>query len=690
MKYVSKENLEQYDSLIKQYIQDKANDVELLAYGVEWDSTVANPEVTRIGNPLLHKQLPIQSAMRGCICQDDKIMYYLNPDNWYLKESDNKEFSGTASWALRQDIAVGTKGDTVRAKKFDLVLGFDGYTIDSSNFDTKLIPDPGQYIMIYKPENPNIYAVYITYETVSYYETGKLRFPESLEVFNNGLEIGNDGTAVTIVFGANHSGYDGTVQVEIPEWYLWSEVDGNKRRVWCSLNKVVPYAQKIPHMLMDAHRNTVLRSTTTGMGYLDTLPANSAICVTNYQPYCRGGKNESAYDSKLYTVPEQSDLGKPVTSISRATNRTACINANREPLCYEYYKAVFYWLYTIEYANRHCQDSYKAELTADGYRQGGLGAGSTTLNYYGMWAPWSRLGPISSCGVGNSLGNNTGLIRRPEQYGYARSTNIKLVDATRINGTYTKNAENNSITYTNIESHKGLALFTYYPQHAYGEYKYTISGLQEGQEIYFGDSTTIFATATQNGEITVNWTGQDFRRIHANFSGACNITITNTVVPKDMEFKFRVLPINIPRWRGFDDPFGNIFTALDGIIVKQPSVDSEIKEVYTTTNPEDFGDTEEHIKKMQLVGKQIRKDGYISDFDLRETAQIIPSEVGVSQTECMCDYAYTGDNNTSLRLVLVGGSADSGGLAGLSFFHSSNGVTFSRPSVGGRSLKVLK
>lgn len=323
MKYVSKENLEQYDSLIKQYIQDKANDVELLAYGVEWDSTVANPEVTRIGNPLLHKQLPIQSAMRGCICQDDKIMYYLNPDNWYLKESDNKEFSGTASWALRQDIAVGTKGDTVRAKKFDLVLGFDGYTIDSSSFDTKLIPDPGQYIMIYKPENPNIYAVYITYETVSYYETGKLRFPESLEVFNNGLEI-EDGTAVTIVFGANHSGYDGTVQVEIPEWYLWSEVDGNKRRVWCSLNKVVPYAQKIPHMLMDAHRNTVLRSTTTGMGYLDTLPANSAICVTNYQPYCRGGINNSAYDSKLYTYPEMSDLGKPVSGMARATQRTWC------------------------------------------------------------------------------------------------------------------------------------------------------------------------------------------------------------------------------------------------------------------------------------------------------------------------------------------------------------------------------
>lgn len=687
MKYVSKENLEQYDSLIKQYIQDKANDVELLAYGVEWDSTVANPEVTRIGNPLLHKQLPIQSAMRGCICQDDKIMYYLNPDNWYLKKSDNKEFSGTASWALRQDIAVGTKGDTVRAKKFDLVLGFDGYTIDSSNFDTKLIPDPGQYIMIYKPENPNIYAVYITYETVSYYETGKLRFPESLEVFNNGLEIGNDGTAVTIVFGANHSGYDGTVQVEIPEWYLWSEVDGNKRRVWCSLNKVVPYAQKIPHMLMDAHRNTVLRSTTTGMGYLDTLPANSAICVTNYQPYCRGGANNSAYDSKLYTYPEMSDLGKPVSGMTRATQRTWCKNANREPLCYEYYKAQFVWLYVIEYANRNSQAAYNAELTQDGYRQGGLGNGVTTLDYHRMWQPWSRITSVDSCGAGNSLGNNTGLIRHPEVYGYVESSNTKLIYASKINGTYTIDTANNSITFTNLTNTQ-LVICHLYPGNLQGEYKYTISGLQEGQEIYFRDNTTIFATATQDGEITVNWTGFDYRMIYSNFTGECNITITNTEIPPNREVKFRIAEFNIPRWRGFDDIFGNIWTNLDGVVIQQPELSSTYKNVYTTTNSEDYGDS---IEKMNLVGKEIRTDGIISGLDLGSTAEIIPSEVkSNSYTSYMCDYHYVGPNDASLRTLLVGGLASYGGRAGLFYFNSHYGVSFSISSVGGRSLKVLK
>lgn len=48
-------------------------------------------------------------------------------------------------------------------------------------------------------------------------------------------------------------GYDGTVQVEVPEFYLWSETEGTKSRVYVSTQKVVPYAIRIPHMLVDVH-----------------------------------------------------------------------------------------------------------------------------------------------------------------------------------------------------------------------------------------------------------------------------------------------------------------------------------------------------------------------------------------------------------------------------------------------------
>ena len=58
------------------YVEDQ------LYYGVEWDTTVSTTAMTRIGNSDLHKSLPIQSRMRGCLLADDGTPTYLNPTNW--------------------------------------------------------------------------------------------------------------------------------------------------------------------------------------------------------------------------------------------------------------------------------------------------------------------------------------------------------------------------------------------------------------------------------------------------------------------------------------------------------------------------------------------------------------------------------------------------------------------------------
>ena len=55
--------------------------VDMMSYGVEWDVTVADPTCTRIGNPLYHKQLPIQSQYKGCLVKNGKVNYYLNPND---------------------------------------------------------------------------------------------------------------------------------------------------------------------------------------------------------------------------------------------------------------------------------------------------------------------------------------------------------------------------------------------------------------------------------------------------------------------------------------------------------------------------------------------------------------------------------------------------------------------------------
>lgn len=67
---------------------------ERYAYGVEWDTASSSPDGVRVGNIQLHRELPIQSKIRGVIL-DNKggIKSYLNNPNWgnisteYLTES---------------------------------------------------------------------------------------------------------------------------------------------------------------------------------------------------------------------------------------------------------------------------------------------------------------------------------------------------------------------------------------------------------------------------------------------------------------------------------------------------------------------------------------------------------------------------------------------------------------------------
>ncbi|MBQ1952666.1 MAG: hypothetical protein II345_06930, partial [Alistipes sp.] len=52
-------------------------------YGVEWDVTNPDPAMTRIGNMTLHRLLPIQNRMKGCLLNDDgEVVEYLNSTNW--------------------------------------------------------------------------------------------------------------------------------------------------------------------------------------------------------------------------------------------------------------------------------------------------------------------------------------------------------------------------------------------------------------------------------------------------------------------------------------------------------------------------------------------------------------------------------------------------------------------------------
>lgn len=412
--------------------------IDMMSYGVEWDVTVADPTCTRIGNPLFHKSLPIQSEYKGCVVKNGKLQYYLNPNDW-----------------------------------------------------TKT---------------------------------------------SNGSNSNLDGT-------------DGDVMIRTPRFYGKSGSNGNKRWVRISTVQIDTSWTEIPEMFISAYRNTV---------YTDGDTTKVASVVSTDAKY-RGGGRRSAYDEYLTTDQFKTDLGKPVSNISRATMRTYAAATGQELLCYEFYKWIFYWNYVIEYANFNSQKEFNSELTSDGYHQGGLGSGLTTWDW-NQWSTYNGNYAITPCGYTNEFGNFSG----------------------------------------------------------------------------------VKAIQIQSPEKT----------LYAN------------------------------RWRGFENPFGDIWTNLEGIVIKRDTAKAN-SNVYTTTDVLKYGDD---YSLFDIAGVEIAKDGWIGTFDLGSKAEIIPSSITGSESTYKCDYHWCNYDSVENRTLRVGGRADDGSPAGLGSFTSHSGVGYAYADVGFRSL----
>ena len=165
-----------------------------------------------------------------------------------------------------------------------------------------------------------------------------------------------------------------------------------------------------------------------------------------------------------------------------------------------------------------------------------------------------------------------------------------------------------------------------------------------------------------------------------NFSGVKQILIPQTQIDDSTVVNEKTLYAN--RWRGFENPFGDIWTNLDGIVLKRDSANQESK-VYTTSDSSKFGDD---TSIMNVAGIEVAKDGYTKEFDLRETGEIIPQLIGGSESTYKCDYHWCNAQSTDNRTLLVGGDAFRDGVAGLGSFYSYYGVGDAGSSVGFRSV----
>ena len=168
-----------------------------------------------------------------------------------------------------------------------------------------------------------------------------------------------------------------------------------------------------------------------------------------------------------------------------------------------------------------------------------------------------------------------------------------------------------------------------------------------------------------------------------NFSGVKQILIPQTQIDDSTVVNEKTLYTN--RWRGFENPFGDIWTNLDGIVLKRDSANAESK-VYTTSDSSKFGDD---TSVMNVSGVEVATDGYTKEFDLRETGEIIPQLVGGSESTYKCDYHWCNTQSTDKRTLLVGGHAYYGSRAGLGAFYSDFGVGLAVSTVGFRSVVLV-
>lgn len=277
---------------------------------------------------------------------------------------------------------------------------------------------------------------------------------------------------------------------------------------------------------------------------------------STYDEY-RGGDNTAEWDGTYRSL-----LGRPVTNLTRDQFRQAARKRGSgwEMYTYNAHKILF-WLFAVEYATLDSQKPFNAQKDANGFAQGGLGAGPTQMT---DWTNFNNANPLIPCGYTNEFGNGS------------------------------------------------------------GEKAYVVK----------------------------------------NASGGTHATLMAN------------------RYRGIENPFGHIWKYTDGANIQVTTGDSGLSILWTTDDPSNFSDTS--YTGYDKKGNICRTNGYAKKMLLGEDGDIVATEVGGSSSTYWCDYYYTYTQANRLQVVLVGGYAGNGSLAGLARVDALNAPSAADRSIGSR------
>ena len=184
-------------------------------------------------------------------------------------------------------------------------------------------------------------------------------------------------------------------------------------------------------------------------------------------------------------------------------------------------------------------------------------------------------------------------------------------------------------------------------------------------------------TATINGATTWSFIPTGSSDSLGSGSGEVTVTIQQT---DSSGSNTSTITRKCNRYRGIENPFGHVWKHTDDVI---SVYSNSYRTWYKSVKPDQFT-TNKNASYRSLCASTMVSNGYKTEIKATPTCDFFAMSVsGGSETTYWCDYNWD-NTDTSEHCLLIGGSSDNGGWAGLFALHSTYGVGSSAASIGSR------
>ena len=205
----------------------------------------------------------------------------------------------------------------------------------------------------------------------------------------------------------------------------------------------------------------------------------------------------------------------------------------------------------------------------------------------------------------------------------------------------------------------------------------TVEGFRQGG---LGSGCTT-GTVTINGATTYSFIPTGSSDSLGSGSGEVTVTIQQT---DSSGSNTTITTRKCNRYRGIENPFGHVWKHTDDVISVYIS-GYGARFWYKCDSPDHFGDSNSNDNPYyKNIAANAVVTGYKTKIVTTSTCDFFALSCNNgSETTYWCDYNWD-NTDGSLHCLLIGGSSDDGGQAGLFYLDSKHGVSYSGASVGSR------